>query len=262
MRLLKIGGSVITDKTKPYTALEDKIDAIARAIRSAYLSGKRFVIGHGGGSFPHVSAKRFAVHKGIRGSSSRFGFGVVHYDATWINQIFMRHLHRYRVPSISFHPNSLFLGKDGKPFKEFLDPVFEALRRRIVPVVYGDAVVDVSKGSTIFSTEVILRAIAERERNDVVIGMAEKFGGVYTDDPAKNPDAELIREVNRRNYEEVLSHVGGSHGVDVTGGMRHKVIELLELAKEGIPSVIFKGTPENVEAFLKGKEVEGTYFTW
>ena len=262
MRLLKIGGSVITDKTKPYTALDDVISSIARAIKSVFGSTDPFILGHGGGSFPHVSAKKYGVKDGIRDESSKIGVGIVHYDATWINQIFMKHLFDAGVPAVSFHPNSLFLAREDEIAGMFLDSVFTALEHGLLPVVYGDVIIDEVKGSTIFSTEMILKALADSTDEEVIIGMAEKYGGVFTEDPALNPDAELIERIDRKNYEDVFSHLGGSHGTDVTGGMKHKVEELLALAREGIPSVIFKGTPENIADFLRGERVRGTYVEW
>ncbi|NPA86895.1 MAG: hypothetical protein GXO00_02715, partial [Candidatus Diapherotrites archaeon] len=221
MRLLKIGGALITDKTKPYTPRPDVIEAVAAAIARAY--GERFIVAHGGGSFPHVSAKEYDVVGGIRDERSRFGAGVVHYDATWINQIFMKALHEKGVPAMSFHPNSFLFSSGGKKVKAFLEPIFEALRWKLVPVVYGDAVLDAERGVTAFSSEKVLFAIAEEINEPVVIGMAEMVDGIYTADPLKDPSAEHIPRVDRNNYREVLSMVGGSHGVDVTGGMAHKL---------------------------------------
>ncbi len=259
IRLLKIGGSLITDKQKPYTARLDVIREIALAVKNAY--GNQFMIGHGGGSFPHTSAKKYRTIEGFVNEESKLGLGIVHYDATALNQIFVHALHEAGVPAMSFHPSSFVLPFNDHPEKVFLDPLFEALRLGIVPVFYGDALVDGKKGCTIYSTEKLIALIAKHVKN-AVIGMAEMVGGVYTADPLKNPDAELIPEINRENYREIFELLGGSHGIDVTGGMRHKVEELLKLAREGIPSVIFRGTPSNIERFLKGEPVEGTWIHW
>ena len=50
------------------------------------------------------------------------------------------------------------------------------------------------------------------------------------------------------------SAIGGSAGVDVTGGMRGKLLELLDLADLGIDSVIFNaGIEGNIARALKGE---------
>ena len=52
------------------------------------------------------------------------------------------------------------------------------------------------------------------------------------------------------------SDIGGSAGVDVTGGMRGKLLELLDLADLGIESVIFNaGIEGNIARALKGERV-------
>ena len=55
--LIKIGGSLITDKTKPYTTRPEVIKRIAKEIKEA-VSEKdvNLIIGHGAGSFGHQSA--------------------------------------------------------------------------------------------------------------------------------------------------------------------------------------------------------------
>lgn len=262
MKLLKIGGSVITDKTKPYTPLYDVINGIAVAVSDVYVSGIRnFIIGHGGGSFPHVSAKKYEVVRGIVDEKTRCGAGIVHRDATEINQIFVRALHEHGVPAFSFHPSSFIYLEDGVVKKVFVEPIIAIMGKGLVPVIYGDVVVDGVRGVVVFSTEKVFEVLVEELAVDV-IGMAERFGGVYTTDPSSNPSAELIERVDKHNFEEVMKFVSGSHGVDVTGGMKHKLEMLIELAKRGIDSVIFKGTPENVRRFLMGDEVKGTYITW
>ena len=63
---VKLGGSLITDKTKPFTARMDIIKRLAEEIHEAKGEGKlKLLIGHGGGSFPHVPAKKYQVHKGV-----------------------------------------------------------------------------------------------------------------------------------------------------------------------------------------------------
>ena len=61
-------------------------------------------------------------------------------------------------------------------------------------------------------------------------------------------------------YEKVL---GGSGGVDVTGGMKHKVEEALELAKKGIPGLIIDGVVNgSLAQAVKGGKVLGTRIEW
>ncbi|MCX6065672.1 MAG: hypothetical protein NT121_07955, partial [Chloroflexi bacterium] len=57
---LKLGGSLITDKTLPYTPRLDKLADLASQIAAA-LSTRQLslVLGHGSGSFGHIAAKKY-----------------------------------------------------------------------------------------------------------------------------------------------------------------------------------------------------------
>ena len=65
--LLKLGGSLITDKTQPYTPKLDVIEDVALQISTALRthSDLRLVIGHGSGSFGHVAASEYHTRDGF-----------------------------------------------------------------------------------------------------------------------------------------------------------------------------------------------------
>ena len=64
---LKLGGSLITDKMKPYTPLLEVIDDLARQIAASLQTDRnlRIVIGHGAGSFGHVAASEYKTRDGF-----------------------------------------------------------------------------------------------------------------------------------------------------------------------------------------------------
>ena len=64
---LKLGGSLITDKTQAYTARLEKLTDLARQIARALQTQPelRLVLGHGSGSFGHTAAKKYGTRDGI-----------------------------------------------------------------------------------------------------------------------------------------------------------------------------------------------------
>ena len=64
--LLKLGGSLITDKTRPYTARLDKLADVATQIARALHADPELslVLGHGSGSFGHTAAKKYKTRDG------------------------------------------------------------------------------------------------------------------------------------------------------------------------------------------------------
>ena len=65
--LLKLGGSLITDKTRPYTPRLDVLDDLAQQIGTALQTnpGLSLVLGHGSGSFGHTAAKQYHTRDGL-----------------------------------------------------------------------------------------------------------------------------------------------------------------------------------------------------
>ena len=57
MFIIKLGGSVITDKTKECTFKQKTMDSLSEQIKK---SNKDTIIIHGAGSFGHILAKKYA----------------------------------------------------------------------------------------------------------------------------------------------------------------------------------------------------------
>src|SRR5512143_1461206 len=90
---LKLGGSLITEKTKRYTARFEKLQSLAHEIRSALVERPsiRLVLGHGSGSFGHYAVQEhlhpntFPARTQLRGrGDARYwsGFSEVWYRAS------------------------------------------------------------------------------------------------------------------------------------------------------------------------------------
>ena len=83
--------------------------------------------------------------------------------------------------------------------------------------------------------------------------------GLYTADPRKNPDAELIEEVTAIT-PEIFKLAGGAGTSVGTGGMRTKLEAAEKCSKSGIQTLIVNGRKGDVfDALLAGK-VKGTLF--
>jgi isopentenyl phosphate kinase len=259
---LKLGGSLITDKTKPYTLEEEIIKRLSKEIKEAR-EEKRIdlIIGHGGGSFPHISAKRYKTNKGFIDKNSKYGFCQVQNDAATLNRIVVKNLLAVKENAFSVNPSSCSLAKNSEIEEFYLKVVNELLKEQILSVIYGDAVIDTEKGCTILSTEKIFLYLAKKIKPKRII-IADKTGGVHTSDPFKDKEAKIIKEVNRNNWEEVKGFLSGSNGIDVTGGMKDKVEKCIELSKLGIKVNIINGRkPNEVKKALLGEEL-GTRISW
>lgn len=259
--LVKLGGSLVTDKTKPYTPRLDVIRRLAKEIKEAEAKGIKIIIGHGGGSFPHVSAAKYQTHKGFISDTSIYGMAVVHNDAMKLNAIIMDELLSAGIRAFPIQPSSIAITENAKIKRMYIEPIKVLLKYGMTPVVYGDVGIDLKRGCCIMSTEEIFRYLALKLKDEYepFIVMCEVVDGIYTKDPLKYSDAEFIKEVSSKNINEVKKYLSASHGIDVTGGMIHKVNILFELAKKGINSIIINGLVENnLKNVLMGQLVKGT----
>ena len=128
-----------------------------------------------------------------------------------------------------------------------------------MPVIYGDMAFNSIKGGAVLSTETLMFYLARHLQPRRIL-LAGLEAAVWADFPARKQKVERITPVS---YKELANKVGGSQGVDVTGGMKSKVEEMLALVKE-VPNLkvqIFSGEEAgNTEKALKGAEI-GTAIT-
>ena len=256
--LIKIGGGVITDKSVHYGLREDVLTRLAKEISQARkeLKDTDLIIGNGAGSFAHFSAHKYRTTEGFVNDDSRIGMGWVRHDAVKLNQIVFEQLLTAEVPVFSFSPSSLISVENGNTKHIFAESMVDALDKGMVPLVYGDVVVDSGKGCDVYSTEKVFDELAKyfADKYSVRVIHISSEEGVY-----KKGQASVFSEITKTNFEEVKGHLGGSHGVDVSGGMLHKVEECLTLTKQGIVSQIVSGMAVNrVRDAIIGKVVKGT----
>ena len=243
--LVKLGGSVITDKNKPFTEDIQTIKRLVKEIHEAKQEKKfRLIVGHGGGSYPHTAAKKFKTNEGIIDKNSYEGIAKVQDAASRLNRIIVRELLNVGENAMSIQLSSCSICENDEIKEMFLEPIKRLLDCDMIPVPYGDVGLDRKKGCCIISTERIFDYLAknltklDKKYKISRIILCARVDGVFTDNPDINSYAELIKEITPTNIKYVESCLKGSFGIDVTGGMLHKVKMMLELAKLGIESEI------------------------
>lgn len=254
--IMKLGGSLITDKSRPFTARHDTIRRLAAEIREARAEkGMDIIIGHGGGSFPHTAAAEYQTHKGIVNERSGRGVAMVQDAASRLNRIMVSALIEAGIDAISMQPSASCITENGKIAEWPLNAMKMALEMGLVPVAYGDAALDRKNGCAIVSTEKLINHMADAFKPEKII-IAGEVDGVFTADPFKDPSARLIPLITQANFPEIRQCLGGSRGTDVTGGMLNKVEELMELARRGYSSEIVNATkPGLLKRALLGENV-------
>jgi isopentenyl phosphate kinase len=251
---LKLGGSLITDKSLPHTPRLEVLSRLADEIAAARQANPtmKLIIGHGSGSFGHVPARKYGTRQGVQTSEEWRGFVEVWKEAAALNHIVVDALFSAGLPVIALPASASVEASDGQVSSWNLAPLVSALEASLLPVIYGDVIFDRMRGGTILSTEDLFQYLALQlhPQRLLLAGLEE---GVWSDYPRRR---QLITQITQQNYGSISQSLEGSASVDVTGGMVSKVEQMVSLV-EGNPGLeiwIFSGEkPGNVFQALSGK---------
>ncbi|WP_435332681.1 isopentenyl phosphate kinase [Haloarchaeobius sp. TZWWS8] len=232
--VLKLGGSVITDKERAETVDGPALDRAADAVAGH----DDLVLVHGGGSFGHHNAKEYGVST-TDGTHDVEGVLDIHNAMKALNGLVLRRLHARDVPAVPVHPlSAASRDADGEltlPARQ----VETLLDEGFVPVVHGDVVAHAGEGVTVLSGDEIVTSLATSLDADRV-GLCSTVPGVL--------DAGDVVIPRIGAYEDVASVLGGADTTDVSGGMAGKVQTLLALET---PASIFG--LDDLAGFLAGE---------
>ena len=234
--VLKLGGSVVTEKSEPETVDEG---ALARAADAVADSDEGLVVVHGGGSFGHHHAADYGVST-TEGTHDAAGVAAIHGAMKRLNATIVEALTDRDVPAVPVHPFSAASRDVDGTLELPTEQVRTLLAEGFVPVLHGDLVAHRGEGATVLSGDELVVELAPAVAADRV-GVCSTVPGVLDEDGA------VIDRIT--DFEAVRSVLGGSDATDVSGGMAGKIRALLSLSS---PAQVFG--PEGLGAFLDGGE--------
>ena len=244
--VLKLGGSVITDKSGECAIDHARLREIAGELAAHRETA--LVLVHGAGSCGHPEARRYRINDGLTADNVS-GVYKTHTAVSSLNTAVVTALRDAGVEAIGVHPFDLCLAEDGRLVSFETRHIAEMTEHGIVPVLHGDVVMDRLRGSCIVSGDQLVTRLA------VALGSGRV--GLATDVPGVLANGSVVPRIDRATAATL--DVGGSGKTDVTGGMRGKIAELLALADAGIESHIFHVS--KIGRFLDGTEHGGTTIT-
>jgi isopentenyl phosphate kinase len=241
--ILKLGGSVITDKRADCAVNKEQLASVASAIAGAPPGG--ILVIHGAGSCGHPEARRYRLDAGAKAGETE-GIFVTHRAVSSLNDEVVRALREKGVPAIGVHPLHTGIADNGRLVGFETRHLETMLALGMVPVIHGDVVMDLARGACIVSGDQLVRYLA--------VGLSIRRVGLATDVPGVLDEGRVVPGISKSTVSGL--HIGSSTHTDVTGGMRGKIDELLGLADAGIGSDIFHVS--RVADFLNGKPHGGT----
>lgn len=256
--LVKLGGSLLTDKTRAAAVRTDVLERLAGEIAElAAGEGPRLLIGHGSGSYGHAVAARHGLGAEVAAGERRRGIAATQDEAARLHRLVVAALLTAGASPFGWAPSSGLTTRGGAVEAANVGPLAGALELGLLPVVYGDVVIDSAGGASICSTEHVFLALepalAARGwpvRRAVWLG---ETPGVW------DAEGRTVPCLDRARARELASVLAGSRGGDVTGGMAHRVEAALELAGRGIESWIVDGLESGrLAAAVRGEAGPGT----
>jgi len=244
MILIKLGGSIITNKQKPLTPNISAINKIAAQLKKVR---EPIIIVHGGGSFGHYWSVRYDMHT-KPAKYSKKGVAVVKNSMVELNKIILDSFLKNELIPYCLPPTDFMLSDkaDAKKVKE----IARIAKDGLVPVSYGDVLWHGKNKFYILSGDRIMEILAKILKPRLAIFVLN-VDGVYSDMKTK----KLLYEI--KGQETAISEVE----MDVTGGMTRKIKEAMMISKGGIDVFLVNGNkPERIVNAIKGKKFEGTIF--
>jgi isopentenyl phosphate kinase len=228
--ILKIGGSVLTDKSGE-EKLADSFDDVIGTVADFDLDD--LILVHGAGSFGHPHAQRNEITEEEGGHEGAYE---THEAVARLNGHVVSALNQRGVDALPVHPLSCAWRDDALGFET--TPTQTLRDEGFLPVLHGDVIAETGNGVSVLSGDEIAVELADRRGDEV--GMCTSAGGVL--------DEEGNRLEHVSSVEEITEF--GDEGTDVTGGISGKVESLLSLPSGGC---VFGA--DELEEYLDGEAV-------
>lgn len=245
LTLIKLGGSVLTDKTGRESLRAGVLPRLCAELASAL--PKACVVGHGSGSFGHRTAVEHGIVDGVFATSESSAAEATRASALRLHELVLGALIQAGVDAVSLPPAGWCIWRQGELSAD-LDAVRSTLDQGAAPLVMGDVVPRSDGGARIASTEKVFLAIAEY----LHVGRAIWVGDT---DGILDRDGASVATLTADDQP----HFETPTGADVTGGMARRWYAVQSLARRGVESVLINGLREGqLTAALAGDPVAGT----
>ncbi len=257
LTVLKLGGSVITNKKKKSTPSNRTISQIMKEI-SPDIAGS-LVIVHGGGSYGHHLAKHYRLSEGYRDQSQILGFVKTRQSMMELNKIILHSAIENGLPCVSLQPSAFVETKNKRIEKIDTHIIADLLKLRMIPLLFGDVVLDQKLGFCVLSgDQLVSRLATELEAKQIVLTV--DVVGVFDSDPRIDRKARLMEKMAAADIKKLIQKRGKStQHPDVTGEMTGKLREMLPALKKGTRVIILNGrVPGRLSEALSGKTPVGT----
>jgi isopentenyl phosphate kinase len=222
LAIIKLGGALITDKSKPYTLREDVLRRAAKEI--AETLGPCIVI-HGVGSFGHVPVIKRKLYAGYKDPKQLPGLSLTMVEVFELRMAVTKALMEAGLSPVLFLPSNLFVMENGEIAGHFGGGLRRYLELGMTPLIGGDMCADEDRGFSVCSGDKVIHILSQLLKPKYVI-FATDVAGIYTADPKLDPGAKLIPHIAISRIDEVEKLADEAVTPDITKGMQGKIEEI------------------------------------
>jgi len=250
MFIIKLGGSVITNKRKKNTFERERTSRLISEIKE---SGKRTIIVHGAGSFGHILAKKYELFMGYKNQKQIMALAEVQKDVKNLNLKVLSKFREEGISAVSLAPSAFLVNDNGK-IKRMDSSLFKKyFELGFTPITFGDVVIDETLKFSICSGDQIMLELAKAFSPEKVIFVAD-VDGIFSSDPIFGESSMFLPVVDENTFLSVKKSEGKVD--DVTGSIYGKIEIMLKIASLGYETLILNGNVENrLKDALLNKEV-------
>ena len=169
VKVLKIGGSILTDKNRRLFARSEEINRVAEEV-APY--AENLVLIHGAGSFGHVQAEEYE----LREKFNPEGLRVTHSSVVELNRLVVEALARSGANPMPIHPFSCVTLRDGRIESFSLEPIERMIEEGLLPVLHGDVAMDITRRAGIVSGDDLVPYLARSLGAEIVAEGTDKDG--------------------------------------------------------------------------------------
>ena len=155
MLLIKLGGSIITNKDKALSARRKAIDNISHVLKKI---DEPFIVIHGGGSYGHYWSVKYDMHTKPAKYNVR-GISIVKNSMVELNKIILDSFLKNKLNPYCLPPTDFVFGN--KPISPKIKEIEKIARSGLIPITYGDALWYGKNKSYILSGDKIMSMMAK-----------------------------------------------------------------------------------------------------
>ena len=263
LTVIKLGGSLLTDKTKPYTYREKVLQSVVREIGECLDEGliESLILLHGVGSYGHPIVLEHKLHKGFLGPDQLLPLSWAQESVATLRHIIVKELQKAKVPVCLMYPSSMIISEKMKMTNYFLDSLKGFAEVGMVPLLGGDILIDTVMGWSVGSGDQLAVILCEEMGAKRLI-FASDVSGIYDADPKLNEDASPIDIVNLNDLDTTLKRLGSSGVEDASGAMKGKlqsIVPAKQLIEQGLEVGLLSMMEYGVlKAYLRNEDCQCT----